>query len=246
MTWTNEQNRVGIIAVLSDREWVERALRRLATTDSTCTTSRSSAGASRQPSFPAGVVTTGEIAAASAELGAVAGFLCGLVIGAAIVVVPGVGPLLVAGSLSAALAVGAAEGAVVGGFIGGLGGALVAWGIPSVHVQKYETHLSEGWFLVLVRTDSESVEYVRSVLAPGAMDEPEAYEIGVSNTQPRQSEQCTEREQGNDANLDSTLNYVNLYALFQPCADNTRRADRATIGRRVGPPALRLPRTSPV
>ena len=94
-----------------------------------------------------------------------AGFLCGLVIGAAIVVVPGVGPLLVAGSLSAVLA-GAAEGAVVGGFIGGLGGALVAWGIPSVHVQKYETHLSEGWFLVLVRTDSESVEYVRSALAP--------------------------------------------------------------------------------
>jgi hypothetical protein len=107
-------------------------------------------------------------------------FLCGLAIGKAFLVVPGVGPVLVAGSLSAALA-GAAEGAVVGAVIGGLGGALVGWGIPSIHVQRYESHLSEGRFVVLARTDSEGVESTRSVLVLGALDPPEVYEIGVVN-----------------------------------------------------------------
>jgi hypothetical protein len=46
-------------------------------------------------------------------------------------------------------------------------------------VQRYERHLSEGRFLVLARTDSEGVEYTLSVLAPGALDQPAVYEIGV-------------------------------------------------------------------
>jgi hypothetical protein len=39
-------------------------------------------------------------------------------------------------------------------------------------MQIYETHLSEGRFLVLARTDSEGVEYTLAVLALGALDQP--------------------------------------------------------------------------
>ena len=130
---------------------------------------------SKATEVPAGVVTTGDIAVASAEVGAVAGGLCGLLLGTAFLFVPGLGPVLVAGSFSAALA-GAAEGAVVGAVIGGLGGALVEWGIPAVHMQRYERHLNEGKFLVLVLVDSVDVEYTRSVLAPDALDQIDVYE----------------------------------------------------------------------
>ncbi len=161
--------------------------------------------------IPVAVVTPGEIADASAEVGAVAGFLCGLAIGTAFLIVPGVGPVLAAGSLSAAFA-GAAEGTVVGAMIGGLSGALVGWGIRAVHVQRYETHLSQGWCLVLARTDSEGVEYTQSVLAPGAIDQPEVYEIADSDTQPwqGQEEECAPRERENEASLDSALKYRDL------------------------------------
>ncbi len=124
--------------------------------------------------LPAGVLTTGDIAGACAAVGAVAGLLCGLAIGTAFLVLPGLGPVFVAGSFSAALA-GAAEGTFVGAVIGGLGGALVGWGIPAVHVQKYETRLGEGTFLLRTRADSADVEYTRSVLAPEALDQLDFY-----------------------------------------------------------------------
>jgi hypothetical protein len=180
MILSNEQAGVGIIAAFPNRESLERALRRLHD-DGFDMRDVSVIGRGFEPiEVPAGVVTTGDIAEASAEVGAVVGFLYGLAIGTAFMFVPGVGPVLVAGSFSAALA-GAAEGAAVGAVLGGLGGALVGWGIPAVHVQKYESHLSEGRFLVLARTDPEGVDYTQSVLTPGALDPPEVYEIGVED-----------------------------------------------------------------
>jgi hypothetical protein len=170
-----EQTEVGLIAIYPNRESVERALRRLHDDGFDMRDVSVIGRGFEATEVPAGVVTTGDIAEASAEVGAVAGLLCGLAIGTAFLVVPGVGPVFVAGSLSAALA-GAAEGAVVGAVIGGLGGTLVGWGIPAVHVQRYETHLSEGKFLLLAHTDCADVEYTRSVLAPEALNQLEFYE----------------------------------------------------------------------
>jgi hypothetical protein len=170
-----EQTEVELVAIYPDRESVERALRRLHDDGFDMRDVSVIGRGFKTTEMPAGVLTTGDIAAASAEVGAVAGLLCGLAIGTAFLVVPGLGPVFVAGSLTAALA-GAAEGAVVGAVIGGLGGALVGWGIPAVHVQRYETHLSEGKFLLLARADPADVEYTRSVLAPGALDQLEFYE----------------------------------------------------------------------
>ena len=211
MIRNNEQDGVGIIAAYPDRESVERALRRLHDDGFDMRDVSVIGRGFETTEVPAGVVTTGDLAAASAEVGAAAGFVCGVAIGTAFLFVPGAGLMFAAGSLAAALAAGA-EGAAVGAVIGGLGGALVGWGIPSVHLQRYETHVGEGRFLVVARTDSEGVEYTQSVLAPGSLDQPEVYEIADSDTQPwqGQEEECAPRERENEASLDSALKYRDL------------------------------------
>jgi hypothetical protein len=180
MIRTDEQIGVGLIAAYPSHESVERALRRLHDDGFDMRDVSVISRGFETTEVPAGVVTTGDLAEASAEVGAVAGILCALLMGTACLVLPGVGLVHEAGSIAAALA-GGVEGALVGAVIGGLGGALVGWGIPSMHVQKYETHLGEGRFLVIARTDSEVVEYALSVLAPEALDPPGVYEIGVVN-----------------------------------------------------------------
>jgi hypothetical protein len=175
-----EETEVGLIGIYPDRESVERVLRRLHDDGFDMRDVSVICRGFEATKLPAGVLTTGDIAAAGAGVGAVAGFLCGLAIGTALLVVPGLGPLFVTGSFLAALA-GASEGAVVGAVIGGLGGALVGWGIPAVHVQRYETHLSEGTFLLLARADPVDIEYIRSVLAPEALDQLEFYEESVGS-----------------------------------------------------------------
>ena len=168
MIRVREPAEVGVIAIYPNHESVERALRRLHDDGFDMRDVSVICRGFEATEVPAGVLTTGDIAGACAGVGAVAGLLCGLAIGTAFLVVPGLGPVFVAGSFAASLA-GAAEGTVVGAVIGGLGGALVGWGIPAVHVQRYETHLSKGKFLLRAHADSADVEYTMSVLAPGAL-----------------------------------------------------------------------------
>ena len=71
---------------------------------------------------PVGFVSTSDYAKAGAKTGASFGGLFGLVVGAAFLVLPGVGPVVVAGPLAAAV-VAALEGALAGTALGGLAGA---------------------------------------------------------------------------------------------------------------------------
>jgi hypothetical protein len=180
MVRIREQTEVRLIAIYPDRQSVERALRQLRDDGFDMRDVSVICRGFEATEVPAGVLTTGDIAAVGAGVGAVAGFLCGIAIGTALLVVPGLGSLLVAGSFLAALA-GAAEGALVGAVIGGLGGALVGWGIPAVHVQRYKTRLSEGEFLLFARADRADIEYTRSVLAPEALDQLEFYDESVGS-----------------------------------------------------------------
>ena len=63
-------------------------------------------------------------------------------------VVPGVGPVVVAGPLAAAVLAGL-EGAIAGTALGSLAGALVGWGIPKERALTYETQIKGGKFLVV-------------------------------------------------------------------------------------------------
>ena len=107
------------------------------------------------------------------------GGLFGLVIGAAFLVLPGVGPVVVAGPLAAAV-VAAIEGALAGTALGSLAGALVGCGVPKDRAIKYETQVKGGKFLVLVRSSREAVARAHSLLAAHGPDHIDVYEPTAS------------------------------------------------------------------
>jgi hypothetical protein len=123
---------------------------------------------------PVGFVSPREYARAGAATGAWFGGLFGLCIGAAFLILPGVGPIVVAGPLTAAVLAGI-EGALAGTALGGLAGALVGWGVPRDKALKYETHVKGGKFLVVVRGEPEVVARARSLLHQHAAEQVEVY-----------------------------------------------------------------------
>jgi hypothetical protein len=129
---------------------------------------------------PIGLVSTGDYAKAAAKTGAAFGGLLGLCVGAALLVVPGVGPIVIAGPLAAALMAGL-EGAVAGTALGSLAGALVGWGIPKERALKYETHVKGGKFLVVIRGMPEAIARARALLAGQKPEQIEVYEPGQSH-----------------------------------------------------------------
>lgn len=91
-----------------------------------------------------GFVTTGDVAKTGAKTGAWVGGLFGVLSGAALLFVPGVGALIVLGPLAAG-ALAAAEGAAAGGGLG----AVLGHFIGKKHVPKYSRHLEAGNYLVM-------------------------------------------------------------------------------------------------
>ena len=110
-----------------------------------------------------GFVTSCDVAKASARTGAWVGGIFGLLVGAAFVWVPGVGPLVVAGSLTAALA-GGLEGAVAGAAFSGILGWLTSLGISKEHILKYEESVTAGKYLVIAHGSAEEVTKARQLL----------------------------------------------------------------------------------
>jgi hypothetical protein len=124
---------------------------------------------------PIGFVGDSEYASAGAATGAWLGGLLGLCVGAAFLVLPGIGPIVVAGPLSAALMAGI-EGAIAGTALGGVAGALVGWGVPKEKALKYETHVKGGKFLVIIRGEPEVIARARTLIAHDAPEHFEHYE----------------------------------------------------------------------
>jgi hypothetical protein len=83
----------------------------------------------------------GDSAASDAAKGAGLGGLVGLLAGAPLLTIPGVGLILVAGPIATAL-----TGAIVGGFLGSLEG----WGVHSDRIEDYEAKVRAGEVLVIV------------------------------------------------------------------------------------------------
>ena len=96
---------------------------------------------------------------AGAGTGAAIGGVTGLILGVAALAVPGVGPIVAAGPLTAALG-SAGVGAVAGGLIG----ALTGMNIPEEEARYYADAVRRGGALVLVKTTDEQAEHVCSVL----------------------------------------------------------------------------------
>jgi hypothetical protein len=110
-----------------------------------------------------GYVTSCDVAKSSARTGAWVGGLFGLLAGAAFLWVPGVGPLIVAGSLTAAL-LGGVEGAVAGAAVTGLLGWLTSLGISKEHILKYEESVKAGKYLVIAHGSADDVRKAKQIL----------------------------------------------------------------------------------
>ena len=120
-----------------------------------------------------GYVTSCDVAKSTAKAGAWLGGIFGLLTGAAFLWVPGVGPLIVAGSLTAAV-LGGVEGAVVGAAASGMLGWLFSLGISKEHILKYEESVKAGKYLVIAHGSADAVATATTILkgtGPAALDQ---------------------------------------------------------------------------
>lgn len=110
-----------------------------------------------------GYYNTGDRMKYWGKQGAFWGGLWGLLVGAGFFLVPGIGPVLVAGPLVASI-VGAIEGAVVVGGLSVLGAALYGLGIPQDSILRYETAIKMGKFVLIYHGSAEDVENAKRIL----------------------------------------------------------------------------------
>lgn len=97
------------------------------------------------------------------KVGAFWGGIWGFLFGSALFLVPGVGPLAVAGPVVTWI-VGALEGAVVVGGLSIVGAALYNMGIPKDSILKYETALKTGKFVLIAHGSLFETNLAKEIL----------------------------------------------------------------------------------
>jgi hypothetical protein len=117
-----------------------------------------------------GFYNTGDRMKYWGKLGAFWGGLWGVLLGAAFLFIPGVGPVVAAGSIVTWI-VGALEGAVVVGGVSALGAGLFSLGIPKDSVVKYETSIKAGKFVLVAHGTADEVQKARSILQTSGAEE---------------------------------------------------------------------------
>lgn len=104
-----------------------------------------------------------EGAGIGATTGTVLGGIGGFLVGAGVLAIPGVGPVLAAGvgisEIAATLA-----GAGIGAAAGSLVGALVGAGIPEERAKTYEKRIEAGDYLLMVDGTADDIRRVESLL----------------------------------------------------------------------------------
>jgi hypothetical protein len=97
------------------------------------------------------------------KMGAFWGGIWGMLFGSAFFLIPGVGPLLVAGPLVAWI-VGALEGAVVVGGLSAVGAGLCSLGIPKDSILRYETALKTDKFVLIAHRSVDETTRAKRIL----------------------------------------------------------------------------------
>jgi len=110
-----------------------------------------------------GFYNTGDRIKHWGKAGAFWGGIWGLLFGAAFFVIPGVGPILVAGPLVAWI-IGALEGAVLVGGVSAIGAGLCSIGLPKDSVLQYDVALKTDRFLLLVHGSADQAERAREII----------------------------------------------------------------------------------
>ncbi|MGA7591082.1 MAG: general stress protein [Candidatus Sulfotelmatobacter sp.] len=111
-----------------------------------------------------GYYNTGDRMKYWGKVGAFWGGFWGLLFGSALFMIPGLGPILVAGPLVAWIVAGL-EGAVEVGALGALGAGLFSIGIPKDSIVKYQTALTTDQFLLIAHGTAAEVAKAKEIIA---------------------------------------------------------------------------------
>ncbi len=117
-----------------------------------------------------GYYTTGDRMMHWGKYGAFWGGIWGLLFGSAFFIIPGIGPLVVAGPIVAWI-VGALEGAAVVGGLSAIGAGLYSIGIPKNSILQYEKVLKAGKFMLVVHGTPDEVTRAKAILATSGASE---------------------------------------------------------------------------
>jgi hypothetical protein len=117
-----------------------------------------------------GYYTTGDRIKHWGKNGAFWGGLWGMLLGSAFFLIPGVGPVMVAGS-AVAWIVGALESAAVVGGLSALGAGLYSIGVPKDSALKYESSVKAGKFLLIAHGTPIEADLARRILADTTAEE---------------------------------------------------------------------------
>ena len=98
------------------------------------------------------------------KLGAFWGGFWGLLFGSGFFLIPGIGPLLVAGPIVSWI-VGALEGAAVVGGLSALGAGLYSMGIPKDSILQYETAVKSGKYIVIAHGSDAETVHAREIIS---------------------------------------------------------------------------------
>ncbi len=122
-----------------------------------------------------GFYNTGDRMKYWGKWGAFWGGLWGLLFGAAFFIVPGVGPVVAAGSIVGWI-VAALEGGVVVGGLSALGAGLFSLGVPKNSVVKYEASIKAGKFVLIAHGTAAEVAKARDMLKTSGAEQLDKYE----------------------------------------------------------------------
>ncbi len=97
--------------------------------------------------------------------------------------IPGIGPLMIAGPIVGWL-VAALEGALVVGGLSAVGAGLYSLGIPKDSVLKYETALKTDKFVLIVHGALAEINRARNILSESDADSVDEHLVSPANAEP--------------------------------------------------------------
>jgi hypothetical protein len=115
------------------------------------------------------------------KTGAFWGGIWGMLYGSAVFVIPGLGPLLVAGPLVTWI-VGILESAVIIGGVSAVGAGLFSLGIPKDSVLQYEVALKTGKFVLIAHGTAEEINHARDIIHQTETEIVDSHRVTIAAT----------------------------------------------------------------
>lgn len=125
---------------------------------------------------------SGETAADGAIAGASIGGFAGLLVGLGGLLIPGVGPIMLAGATATAIAT-AISGGVIGALAGSLAGGLIGLGIPEDRANFYGDRVAHGDYLIIVEGSESDIALAESILKKQGIDNWYVYDLPTESGQ---------------------------------------------------------------